>query len=181
MIRTEVVPVQIAEALFDFDVEKLIKYALLLVPKVQRIYKERRQAHTPTRKSEKYDLLSAILDEKIVDDPIAEAVRGERVRGSNEFDGIMSIASIVKDYAAPLVEIAWDPFLTNPFSEKMRNFMSTVERDDIIDVEGWKTIFDRTWADISLRLTGVAHNFVAVRKILNEAKLIEIFEKRQPS
>ena len=174
MKRDEIVPIQIAEALFDFDIGKLIKYAVLLVPAVQRKYAERRQAHRPSKKSNRFDMLSTILDEKIIDDPIAEAVMGE-----NEFGGIMSIASVVKDYAAPLVEVAWDPILNSPFSTKMRKFMVSVEQDEIIDIEGWRTIFNRTWAEMSIKAVSVAHNFVGIRKFLDDANLSEIFEQRK--
>jgi hypothetical protein len=172
--RPEMIPLQIAEALFDFNIKQLIKFAIILVPSVQRKYSEKRQEYKPTRRNNQMDLLASILDEKIMEDPIADTLMSE-----NDVCGIMMVASVVKDYVVPLVNVAWDPILETPLGPKLHEFIVDVEADEIVDIEGWRIILDRTWSELSLKAMGVAHNFVAVRKIMSEVNLKEMFEKRK--
>ena len=176
MSRSELIPLQLAEALFDFNVAQLVQYAIILEPSIQRRYLLKKRGAGPTKKEEREDLLSSILDISIEEDEEARKIVRDR---DNSIEKIMGYRSVIKDYVAPLIELAWDPLLASPFSEKMVKFMDEVSRDNIVEIKGWRSILDSTWEELTLNTMAVATNFVAVRKLLSEVDLRSQFESRK--
>ena len=172
--REELIPLQIAEALFDFDLSKLIKYAIILVPAIQRRYIAKRKTAKQSDKSKQRDVIASIMEVTMEEDTEAEDIANQ-----NTVEGIVVYATVVEKYVIPLVRMAWDPLLTTSLSKKIQSFIADLEKDNITDMHGWRKILEGTWTQLSLKLSSMTANFTLVRKMLSEVDLKQRFAERK--
>ncbi len=172
--RKELIPLQIAEALFDFDLGKLIKYAVILIPAVQRRYITKRKTTKKSDRSKRKDFLANIMAVTLDEDTEAEDIVNQ-----NTVEGVVVYATVFEKYVIPLVELAWDPLLASSLSGKMKEFIEELETDNITDMHGWREILDATWTQLSLKLASMSANFTLVRQMLNTVDLKQRFNERK--
>ena len=163
MVRDELVPLQLAEALFDFNISQLINYAVILIPAVQRRYVLSKRKKKESRESKKRDMLEQLLERSLEEDREASDMVA-----TNTMQEVIVYVTVVTKYVVPLVRMAWDPLLENPMSA-----------DNITDIPGWRAILEAMWEDLSMKVMSVAANFTAVRSLLGNLDLKARFEGKK--
>ena len=172
---TRILPVQIAEAVWDFDIAKLIRFAVIMLPAVHRSYvSQRRLADLHrSKKDRSKDILAELIDAQHEEDESAEAVVAE-----SRSLGVMQYAMVISRYVIPIVQVAWDPLLRSPLSVKLAKFMRDLEQDPITDTPGWKDIVADMWNELSIKLVSISADFLAVRNELSNVDLLKGFRDK---